>query len=100
LKAAGVKLTEEKKASAAAGTSEGDGVLAGKTFVVTGTLAQYGREDMEQLIRDHGGKTASSVSKKTSYVVAGEKAGSKLDKAKELGIAVLSEVEFLTMIGK
>ncbi len=100
LKAAGVKLTEEKKASAAASTSEGDGMLAGKTFVVTGTLAQFGREDMEQLIRDHGGKTASSVSKKTSYVVAGEKAGSKLDKAKELGIAVLSEAEFLTMIGK
>lgn len=100
LKTAGVKLTEEKKAGSGVSTASGEGMLSGKTFVVTGTLEQYGRDDMEQLIRDHGGKTASSVSKKTSYVVAGEKAGSKLDKAKELGIAVLSEAEFLTMIGK
>jgi DNA ligase (NAD+) len=100
LKASGVKLTEEKKATSAASASSEEGLLAGKTFVVTGTLEQYGREDIEQLIRDLGGKTASSVSKKTSYLVAGEKAGSKLDKAKELGITVLSEAEFLKLAGK
>ena len=95
LKKLGVKLTEEKKAKA---SSSGGGV-DGKTFVVTGTMVRFGRDEIEQLIRDHGGKPSSSVSKKTSFVVAGEKAGSKLEKAKELGIAVISEEELLTMIG-
>ncbi|MBL8825165.1 MAG: NAD-dependent DNA ligase LigA [Planctomycetia bacterium] len=97
LKASGVKLTEDRKAPAA-GTD--DSPIAGKSFVVTGTLETMGRDDIEQLIRDHGGKTSSSVSKKTNYVVAGDKAGSKLDKAKELGVEVLSEKEFLAMIKK
>lgn len=68
--------------------------LEGKTFVVTGTLQKYGRDEIEELISQHGGHAASSVSKKTDYVVAGEKAGSKLAKAQELGIRVISEREF------
>ena len=61
---------------------------------MTGTLTRYSRSEIEQLIRDQGGSAASSVSKKTSFVVAGEKAGSKLDKARQLGIPVLTEEEF------
>jgi DNA ligase (NAD+) len=98
LQASGVKLSDELKAKANA-SAEGS-VLAGKTFVVTGTLAKFGRDDIEQLIRDLGGKTASSVSKKTNYLVAGEKAGSKLEKAQELGVTILSEDEFLKLAGK
>jgi len=75
-------------------------ILSGKTFVVTGTLPTLSRDDAEKLISDNGGKAASSVSKKTSYVLAGEKAGSKLDKAKTLGIPVIDEAEFLNMINK
>lgn len=74
--------------------------LTGKTFVVTGTLPSLSRDEAEKLIADNGGKAASSVSKKTSYVLAGEKAGSKLDKAKTLGIPVITEQEFLDMINK
>ena len=66
--------------------------------MVTGTLQKLKREEAEQLIRDHGGKASSSVSKKTSYVVAGEAAGSKLEKARELNIPVLTEDDFLTML--
>ncbi|HLA83695.1 MAG TPA: NAD-dependent DNA ligase LigA [Thermoguttaceae bacterium] len=69
-------------------------VLAGKTLVVTGTLKKYSREEIEELITRHGGRAASSVSSKTDYVVAGEKAGSKLDKAQELGVKVLTEEQF------
>ena len=71
-----------------------------KTIVVTGTLPTLSRDQAEKLIADNGGKAASSVSKKTSYVLAGEKAGSKLDKANTLGIPVLTEEEFLNMIKK
>jgi DNA ligase (NAD+) len=88
----GVKLTEVQRKKPTGG-------LAGKTVVVTGTLTKYGREEIEGLIRQHGGKPAGSVSKKTDYVVAGEKAGSKLDKAKELGVKVLTEAEFEALIG-
>jgi len=94
MKELGVKLTQERRAKPA-----GAAALAGKTFVVTGTLAKYGREEIEDLIKSLGGKASGSVSKKTDYVVAGEKAGSKLDKAKELGVAVLSEAEFDKLIG-
>ena len=69
--------------------------LAGKTVVVTGTLEKYERKEIEQLIVKLGGKASGSVSKKTSFVVAGESAGSKLDKAKELGVDVLSEEQFI-----
>ena len=78
-------------------TVESD-VLKGKTIVVTGTLPTLSRDAAEKLITDNGGKAASSVSKKTSYVLAGEKAGSKLDKANQLGISVITEEEFLNMI--
>src|SRR5207248_85814 len=71
--------------------------LAGKTLVVTGALEKFSREEIEDLIRRHGGRAASSVSKKTSYVVAGEEAGSKLAKAQSLGVPVISEKEFLAM---
>ena len=67
--------------------------LAGKTFVLTGTLAKYSRDEAKTLIEDAGGKVSGSVSKKTDYVVAGADAGSKLDKAKELGVAVIDEKE-------
>ena len=72
--------------------------LSGKTVVVTGTLTRLKRDEAEQLIRDHGGKASGSVSRKTHYVVAGENAGSKLTKAQELGIPVLTEDEFLAML--
>lgn len=74
--------------------------LAGKTFVVTGTLARYGRDEIHALIEAEGGKTSGSVSKKTSFLVAGDEAGSKLDKAKSLGVSVITEDELLAMIGK
>ena len=72
---------------------------AGKTFVVTGTLEKMGRKEIEDLIASMGGHASGSVSKKTDYVVAGEKAGSKLEKAKELGVRILSESEFFELIG-
>lgn len=72
--------------------------LEGKTFVVTGTLTKYGRDEINELITQHGGHAASSVSKNTDYVVAGEKAGSKLEKAKQLGVPVISEEEFEKLV--
>jgi DNA ligase (NAD+) len=74
--------------------------LAGKTFVLTGTLANYSREDAKRMIEDAGGKVSGSVSKKTDYVVAGEDPGSKLDKAKELGVKVIDEEEMLELTSK
>lgn len=74
-----------------------EGPLTGKTVVATGTLVHFTRAQIEQKIRDLGGNAAGSVSKKTSYVVAGENAGSKLDKARQLGIPVLSEEEFIQL---
>jgi len=72
--------------------------LAGKTFVLTGTLAYYTRDEAKKMIEDAGGKVTGSVSKKTDYVVAGEDAGSKLDKAKELGVAVINEEQLQRLI--
>ena len=72
--------------------------LAGKIFVLTGTLQNMTRDEASAIIKSHGGKTSSSVSKKTSYVLAGENAGSKLEKAKDLGVIILTENDFLEMI--
>jgi DNA ligase (NAD+) len=74
--------------------------LAGKTLVVTGTLTRYDRKQIEDLIVKNGGKAAGSVSKKTDYLVAGESAGSKLDKAKQLGVKIIDEAEFEKLIDK
>ncbi len=85
LRAAGLTFRGKKKER---GTK-----LAGKTFVLTGTLANYSRDEAKKMIEDAGGKVTGSVSKKTDYVVAGADAGSKLDKAKELGVKVVDEKE-------
>lgn len=73
-------------------------VLKGKTFVLTGTLEHLTRDEASEIIKSHGGKTSSSVSKNTSYVLAGENAGSKLEKAQNLNITILTEDDFLEMI--
>jgi DNA ligase (NAD+) len=73
-------------------------VLAGKTFVLTGTLPTMTRDEAAAKIEAAGGKVSGSVSKKTSYVLAGAEAGSKLDKAKELGVPVIDEAELLRML--
>ena len=74
------------------------GKLAGKTIVLTGTLSSYTREEASRLIEENGGKVVSSVSKNTSFLLAGDDAGSKLTRARELGIAVISEEEFTKLI--
>ena len=88
-----VDMTAEKRALPAGG-----GKLAGKTLVVTGTLTKYKRDEIEELITQHGGKASSSVSKKTDYLVAGAEAGSKLEKAEKLGVKVISEDEFEALL--
>lgn len=92
LKNAGVKMEAE------IGTEQKDNTLAGKTFVVTGTLQKYSRKEAQELIESLGGKVSSSVSKKTDYVVAGESPGSKYDKAQELGVTILDEEGFVKLI--
>jgi DNA ligase (NAD+) len=91
----GVDLTAPQTAAVA-----GDGKLAGKTVVVTGTLLKFKRDEIEELISRHGGRATGSVSKSTDFVVAGEKAGSKLAKAQELGVAVLIEADFNKLVGR
>ena len=90
LREAGLTLTGQKKER---GTK-----LAGKTFVLTGTLAHFTRDEAKKMIEDAGGKVTGSVSKKTDYVVAGADAGSKLDKAKELGVEVIDEKEMKNLL--
>lgn len=80
-------------------TSSVSDALSGLTFVLTGTLASHTREEASTLIRERGGKISSSVSKKTSYVVAGDAPGSKLTKAEQLGVTVLDEAEFMKLLG-
>lgn len=94
LRAVGVVLFGPKKEPAA----EPTGVFAGKSIVVTGTLKTFTRSEIEDLIEKHGGRAASSVSKKTDFVVAGEEAGSKLEKAQKLGVKVLSEEDFKALL--
>ncbi|SEA60059.1 DNA ligase (NAD+) [Pseudobutyrivibrio sp. ACV-2] len=91
IKAAGVNMVEEEKEGA---TDK----LAGLTFVITGTLPTMGRKEAQELIELNGGKCSGSVSKKTNYLVAGEAAGSKLDKANALGVTVLDEVGLISLI--
>ncbi len=93
LKEAGVKLTMEPRKVAS-------GALLGKTLVLTGTLPTLSRKEATELIQQHGGKTSSSVSRNTDFVLAGENAGSKLDRAMQLGVPVLSEEEFFRLIGE
>ncbi len=90
LREAGLTFTGERKVR---GTQ-----LSGMTFVLTGTLPTYSRDDAKKMIEDAGGKVSGSVSKKTSFVVAGEDAGSKLDKAASLGVKTISEAELLAML--
>ena len=89
---------EGKLEGDSAGESDENTTLAGLTFVVTGNLPTLSRKDVAALIESHGGKVTGSVSKKTSYLLAGENAGSKLDKAQQLAIPVLTEEDLLKMI--
>jgi DNA ligase (NAD+) len=93
LRSHGVKLTEPKKVR-----PRGAADFTGKTFVVTGTLEKHGRDEIEGLIKKLGGKATGSVSKKTDFVIAGDKPGSKLEKARQLGVAVLTEADFEKML--
>lgn len=91
LLAAGITFTSAPKR---------EGVFSGKTVVLTGSLQKYKRGEAEKLIEENGGRTAKSVSRQVNLVIAGEEAGSKLDKAVKLGIEVIGEAEFLEMLGK
>ena len=91
LRKAGLTFTGQKKEK---GTK-----LAGKTFVLTGTLSRHTRDEAKKMIEDAGGRVSGSVSKKTDYVVAGSDAGSKLDKARELGVSVVGEEELEALVG-
>ena len=90
LKDAGVNMERQKEENE-------DDRFAGKTFVLTGSLEKYSREEASNIIEKFGGKTSSSVSKKTTYLLAGEDAGSKLTKAQSLGVQIISENEFEEM---
>ncbi|NUM77953.1 NAD-dependent DNA ligase LigA, partial [candidate division KSB1 bacterium] len=93
LQKGGVKIRASAKPKAA------DPNFAGKTFVFTGALEKFTRDEAERMVDERGGRASGSVSKKTDYVVAGPGAGSKLDKARELGVKVISEDDFLKMVG-
>ena len=93
LTAAGVVMETDEASTAAL-----DERFVGKTFVLTGKLENYTRDEAARLIEERGGRVSSSVSKKTDFVVAGEDAGSKLTKAESLGVTVLDENEFGSMI--
>ncbi|MBS1455951.1 MAG: NAD-dependent DNA ligase LigA [Clostridia bacterium] len=92
LLAVGVKINEVKSVSG--------GIFSGKKFVLTGTLPTYSRDEASKIIAKNGGETSSSVSKKTDYVLYGEAAGSKLEKARELGVKLITEEEFMNMLKK
>jgi DNA ligase (NAD+) len=92
LRKAGVNFTEPRQ------VAQG-GALAGKTVVITGTLPTLSRAKATEVVEQSGGRVTSSVSKATSFLVAGEEAGSKLEKAKTLGVEVIDEEEFLKRVG-
>ena len=94
LEASGVNMTQPKRSRPATGP------LVGKIVVVTGTLSSMGRKEIQDLIKEFGGIPAGSVSKKTDLVVYGDSPGSKLDKARELGVKSVDETEFLKLIGR
>jgi DNA ligase (NAD+) len=94
LESLGVSMSESNSDAAALSDR-----LAGKTIVVTGTLTKYSRDEIQSLIHRHGGRASGSVSRKTDFVVAGEDAGSKLDKARQLGVPVMTEGEFERLVG-
>ncbi len=94
LRAFGLKMSEDTR-----GGNDGPRPFEGKTFVVTGTLQKYSRDAIHERIKALGGKASSSISAATDFLVAGEKAGSKLNKAQQLGVMVLTEDEFETMAG-
>jgi DNA ligase (NAD+) len=91
----GIQPANEAIKAAAATTA---GIFAGRTFVLTGTLPTMSREEATAKIEAAGGKTSSSVSKKTDFVLAGDEAGSKLEKAQQLGVKILNEDEFLKLL--
>jgi DNA ligase (NAD+) len=93
LRSAALTLAGERQTAPAPETA-----ITGKIFVITGTLPTLKRDEAKALIQQAGGKVTDSVSKKTDYVVVGEEAGSKLEKARSLGIAVLSEAELLNLL--
>ncbi len=93
LRSAGVRWSEGRPRSATSGR------VAGKTFVLTGTLPNWTRDEAKDRIERAGGKVAGSVSKKTDYVVAGAEAGSKLDKARQLGVTVIDEAQLAKLLG-
>ena len=100
----GIELIQQLRAAGVSLDASGEdavdstGVFAGKTVVVTGSLSKYSRDEIERLIEQRGGRAASSVSKKTDFLIAGEAAGNKLEKAKGLGVPVLTEAEFDALI--
>jgi DNA ligase (NAD+) len=91
---AGVQVAEERAVMPPAAALP----LAGMTFVVTGTLPTFSRDEAHAFIKEHGGKVAGSVSSKTTYVVAGEAAGSKLAKARQLGVPVIDEAALRALV--
>jgi len=93
MRKAGLNLIEKS-------SSQSVSAIAGKTFVLTGTLPTLGRDEARDLIEKAGGKVSGSVSKNTDYVVAGEEAGSKLTKAQELGVTILGEPELRKLLGE
>ena len=93
LQQAGVRPQEEA-------VIQQDGPLTGKVFVITGTLSKWSRKEAEELVEKAGGRAAGSVSKNTDYVLAGENAGSKLDKAQKLGVEILDEEAFASLVGE
>jgi DNA ligase (NAD+) len=97
LKAAGVWPQGGQSASA---RNKASNTLNGMTFVITGTLPTFSRDDAKALIESHGGKVTDSVSKKTSYLVLGESPGSKFDKAKSLGVKIIGEDELRKLVAE